>query len=323
MPLIESAFDASWWCGGGHVQTVLPVLCPVRVCVEEVERERLGLSDGDFVDLDWRRCGVGRLAVLSHGLEGSSRAVYMERVARVLRAVGWEVMTWSYRGCSGERNRLSRSYHSGESGDLREVVEYVARGYDEVVLVGFSLGGNITLKYLGEAEAHEKVCAAVAISTPVDLAASARVLDERRSNGFYLKRFLRSLVKKMEEKARDFPGVLEVEGIRGVRSFREFDRRFTAPLNGFLDEEDYWARSSSLQFLSRIKVPTLLLNACNDPFLSEESFPVEVARGSEALFLEMPRSGGHVGFVGRGMELDWMGRRVVEFIGEVASERGE
>lgn len=271
------------------------------------------LMDGDFVDLDWLRGGKGRLVILSHGLEGSSEAVYIRKVARVLLARGWDVMAWSYRGCGGEVNRLKRSYHSGESDDLRQVVAHAAGGYDGVALVGFSLGGNISLKYLGEAEPHSKVKAAVAISAPVDLAASARVLDQRRGNRIYLKRFLKSLIAKIEAKALKFPGEFDTLGLRDIRSFQEFDDRYTAPLHGFADAAEYWAKSSSLQFLHKIKVPTLLVNARNDPFLSDESFPVEVAEGSRWLHLEAPASGGHVGFVDRRVGTRWMGQRVVEF----------
>lgn len=317
VPLIESTFTTSWWLSNGHVQTILPALWPVRRDSDAAIRERLILRDGDFVDLDWRRCGSRRLVVLSHGLEGSSRAVYIERMAGVLRSVGWDVMAWSYRGCSGEMNRALRWYHSGESGDLSEVVAHAAKGYDEVILIGFSLGGNLSLKYLGEAKPHEKVRAAVAISTPVDLAASARVLDGKRRNRIYLRRFLRTLIRKVKEKAVKLPDKLDVAGLEQITTFREFDRRYTAPLNGFVDEEDYWAKASSLQFLSKIAVPSLLLNARNDPFLSEESYPVKIAEESKCLYLEMPESGGHVGFVGTGMELDWMGRRAVEFVQEM------
>jgi predicted alpha/beta-fold hydrolase len=274
------------------------------------------LADGDFVDLDWLRGGHSRLVILSHGLEGSSDAVYIRRVSAVLRSAGFDVLAWSYRGCSGEPNELKRSYHSGESGDLREVIEYAVKEYQEAALVGFSLGGNISLKYLGEVEPHEKVKAAVAISAPVDLAASANVLDVRPGNRIYLRRFLRSLIAKIESKKLRFPDDFDIEGVGEIRSFREFDDRYTAPLHGFADAKDYWAKSSSLQFLPNLTLPALLLNAQNDPFLSPESFPVDLAKGSRFLHLETPASGGHVGFVRSWSDLSWMGKRAVEFLNQ-------
>lgn len=273
------------------------------------------LADGDFVDLDWLRAGRGRLAVLSHGLEGNARAGYIRGMARALRGAGWDVLAWNYRGCGGVANALPRSYHSGESGDLREMIARVAADYDDLALVGFSLGGNITLKYLGEAPPHPKVRAGVAISTPVDLASSARALDQRPGNRIYLQRFLKSLTAKVEAKALQFPGQFAVERLQQVRGFQDFDDWFTAPMHGFRDAEDYWARSSARAYLPGITVPALLLNARNDPFLTEASFPEQEARRSAWFHLEAPASGGHVGFVDfrKGLTT-WAERRTLAFL---------
>lgn len=274
------------------------------------------LTDGDFLDLDWWRQSGGRqLAILSHGLEGSSRAVYIVGMAHALSAAGWNVVGWNYRGCSGEPNRLPRSYHSGESADLGLVVDHASQNYDAVALVGFSLGGNITLKYLGEARPHAKVKAGIAISTPASLAESARALDQRPDNRIYLNRFLKTLVLKMERKLRQFPGLFDLSLLKGVHGFQEFDDRFTAPMHGFLNADDYWTRSSSRQFVSKISLPTLLINARNDPFLTEESFPEEEAAASDYFHLEAPESGGHVGFLDfRSGLRTWAERRTVEFL---------
>lgn len=314
MPVIASQFRPPLLLRNGHLQTILPALLPQRHRPVR-EHERLDLEDGDFLDLYWIRSSRKRLAILSHGLEGSADALYIRSMSAALKTKQWDVLTWNYRGCGSETNRLLRSYHSGESNDLRLVIEHAAQSYEELVLVGFSLGGNITLKYLGEAPPHPHVRGAVAISAPVDLATCAQTLDELPSNRFYLQRFLKTLIAKIELKARRFPGELDTARIRAIRSFREFDDRYTAPLHGFNDADDYWARASSLPHLPRITVPALLLNAKNDPFLSEESFPHEIAEKHAWLFLETPASGGHVGFLdGLGSDHNWAERRVIQFL---------
>ncbi len=314
MPVIPSRFNPPGLLRNGHVQTILPVIWPRRVDVS-FERERLELEDGDFLDLDWLRNGCGRLAIVSHGLEGSTDGGYIRGLSAALSGAGWDVLAWNFRGCSGENNRLLRSYHSGETGDLGCVICHAAKSHQNLALIGFSLGGNVTLKYLGEAPPHPAVKAAAAISVPVDLDSCARALDQRPGNRFYLRRFLKTLTAKMEIKALRFPQAVNGNGIRAIKSIREFDDRCTAPIHGFRDAADYWAQSSSRQFLSRISVPTLILSARNDPFLTPESFPVAEAEANPLLFLEAPESGGHVGFVDLAMGLKpWSERRVVEFL---------
>lgn len=317
MPLIESTYTAPRFLRHGHLQTVLPLVLPRRRVVWTM-RERFELPDADFVDLDWRRGGRSRAVILAHGLEGSAQAIYMRGMAGALGAAGWDVVGWNFRGCSGEPNRLVRSYHSGESGDLRTIVDHVANQYGQIALIGFSLGGNITLKYLGEQPAHPAVCAAVAISSPVDLKSSASALDACRSNWLYLQRFLRALVAKVQAKALQFPDQLDAAAFRQVRTFQDFDNRYTAPIHGFLDAEDYWARASSLPYLPSITVPTLLINALNDPLLGSASFPRDAAASNSALFLETPLHGGHVGFLDFRAGLQpWHEARAVAFLKEV------
>ncbi len=314
MPVIASQFHPPFLLRNGHLQTILPALLPQRHHHVR-EHERLELDDGDFLDLYWLRSNHRRLAILSHGLEGNADALYIRSMSAALKADHWDVLSWDFRGCGAETNRLVRSYHSGESNDLRLVINHAAKNYEEVVLIGFSLGGNITLKYLGEAPPHPAVKSAAAISAPVDLASCAKVLDKLGSNRLYLHRFLRTLIAKIELKARRFPGKLDTTNIRAIRSFQEFDDRYTAPLHGFNDAEDYWAKASSRPHLHKINVPTLLLNARNDPFLSEESFPHEIAEAHEWLSLEAPSSGGHVGFLdGLGSDHNWAERRVIQYL---------
>ena len=317
MPVIPSRFQSPRFLRNGHAQTILPVLLSRRVRMK-FERDRLELADGDFLDLDWARTGRDRLAILTHGLEGCSTQTYIRGLAASLGAAQWDVLAWNFRGCSGEPNRLLRAYHSGETSDLAEVVGHAAAlGYRRIALVGFSLGGNMVLKYLGEAPPHPAVQAGVAISAPVDLAACARKLDQVWSNRLYLRRFLVSLAAKIEAKAILYPDRLDPRGVRKMRSFQEFDDRYTGPMHGFRDAADYWKQASARQFLPRITIPTLLLQPRNDPFLAPEAFPWAEAEANEHLFLEAPESGGHVGFLDLQHGLQpWSERRVVEFLAE-------
>jgi hypothetical protein len=314
MPIVSSAFRPPLLLRNGHVQTILgAVLRQGRAA--SFTRERLELADGDFLDLDWLRAGHPRLAILSHGLEGCSTNGYIRGLAATLQSAGWDALAWNFRGCGSEPNRLLRFYHSGETTDLAAVVQHAATTYPQIAVIGFSLGGNMTLKYLGEAPPHAAVVAGVAISAPVDLAASAGALDRRLSNRIYLRRFLKTLVAKVEAKAMRFPEQLDAAGARAMRSFQEFDNRYTAPLHGFRDAADYWRQSSARQYLTGIKVPALLLNARNDPFLPSECFPFPEAEANPCLFLEAPCSGGHVGFLDFAAGLQpWSDGRIVEFL---------
>ncbi len=283
------------------------------------ERDRLELDDRDFLDLDWSRVGSGRQAVIvSHGLEGSSDAAYVRGMARAFNRRGWDAVAWNQRGCSGEPNRLLRMYHSGVSDDLLRVAKHVAGlGYERIGLVGFSLGGNVTLKLVGElsTEVPTWLAGAVGISVPVDLAGSAAVMAGWSSR-IYMDRFLISLRGKLRAKQAKFPGLLDDTGYHRVRTFRDFDERYTAPIHGFAGAEDYWAKCSSLPVLERVRTPTLLLSAMDDPFLSSSCFPTALARTNEFLHLEASNRGGHVGFWGGGAENDesYAERRAIEFL---------
>lgn len=316
MPVVASTFDPPWWLRHPHLQTILPVFWRRRLRFPG-EAERLELPDGDFLDLEWFRRRRRRVVVLSHGLEGSFDAGYIRGMAAALVASGWDALAWTFRGCGPEPNRLLRFYHSGETGDLGAVIRHAASRYDQVALVGFSLGGNLTLKYLGERPPHPAVIAAAAVSAPVDLAASAAALDRRWDNRLYLRRFLDTLIAKVEAKARRFPREIDVVGIRRIRCFQEFDDRYTARLHGFRDAHDYWTRSSARQFLPRVTVPSLLVNARDDPFLPPACFPFAEAQANPRFFLDAPAHGGHVGFLdfSRGDPRTWAERRVVEFLG--------
>jgi predicted alpha/beta-fold hydrolase len=314
MPIVPSAFHSPYFLRNGHVQTILPVLLPRRIRTTFV-RERLELPDGDFLDLDWLRNNGKRLVILAHGLEGSSTQNYIRGMATELAKTGWDSLAYNFRGCSGEPNRLPRAYHSGETEDLRAVIARATREYTTLALVGFSLGGNVILKYLGEAPPHASIRSGVAVCAPIDLASCARKLDEKRSNRIYLRRFIVSLVNKIEAKATLFPDVVDATEARRLRTFQAFDNRYTGPMHGFRDAADYWTRSSARQFLPKITVPTLLLQPRNDPFLAPEAYPWPEAEANPHFFLEAPESGGHVGFIDLRNGLQpWSERRVVEFL---------
>jgi len=316
------AFRPPWWCRNGHVQTIWGPL--FRGGQLPLRRERLSTPDGDFVDLDWLdgdglAPGAPRLLVL-HGLEGSSRSHYVTGLLRTGRAAGWRGVALNFRSCSGELNRLPRFYHSGETGDLAWVVRALVERAPSVPVgaVGVSLGGNVLLKWLGEVGdmAPPELRGAVGISVPFDVAASARVLDRGLRRLVYAANFLRTMRSKVIEKARRYPGFVDVTAARRARTFARYDRVVTAPLNGFRDEVDYWTRASSGPYLPRIRRPTLLLGARDDPIVPVRVLPdpLTLPRDVRA---EFSARGGHAGFLDGSWPWragSWAERRAVEFL---------
>lgn len=318
MPLVaHSTFRPLPGLGNAHLQTVLPALAR-RLRALPWSRERLELEDGDFLDLDWLNPGRRRLLIVSHGLEGHSRRPYAAGLARAASRHGWSVLAWNFRGCSGELNRLPRFYHSGASDDLAAVVDHVVQThrFESIAVAGFSLGGNLTLKYLGEHHPSvAAICAGVALSTPCDLAASSTAMEAARVRP-YMARFRRDILRKWTLKRRLFPGLIPEIDARRQRTFRQIDDTFTAPIHGFADAEEYWRRCSANAFLPLIRVPTLILNAADDPFLAPNCFPREFATQSRTIHLEVPDRGGHVGFMDRwGSQADlWSEIRTLDFL---------
>ncbi len=270
-----------------------------RVPGVSYERERLTLADDDFVDLDWLDQRSNKLVILTHGLEGDSSRQYMRGMARLFGQYQYDVLAWNCRSCSGEMNRAFRLYNHGEIGDLGEVIGHALRTkrYEEVVLIGFSMGGNITLKYLGVqgSKTPDVIKKGIAISSPVDLGASALLLD-RPGNRFYRDRFQKKLTRKIAQKAALFPDQLDMRKLAQVKQWRDFDEFFSAPVNNYRDADDFYQQASAINFMPGITVPTLLLNAQNDPLLSPECSPAWLAETHPTLFLETPLRGGHVGF---------------------------
>lgn len=310
------SFAAPWWLPGGHLQTIVPsLLPPPRV---PLRRERWETPDGDFIDVDF--CGAQttkRTVVLFHGLEGCSDSHYARALAAYAVKRNWRLAIPHFRGCSGEPNRLARAYHSGDSDE----VDWIVRRFSSPVFaVGVSLGGNALLKWLGErgTQAQSSVCRAVAVSAPIDLAAAGSALDRGFNRFLYTRHFLSTLKPKSLAKLEVFPGLYDGTKVRAARSFREFDNLVTAPLHGFRDTDHYWASSSSGQYLARIAVPTLLLNARNDPFLPEHALLAAAREASEFVMLEFPATGGHAGFLATPFpgRHSWLPQRIDEFLTE-------
>lgn len=294
------------------------VMAPIRRLGDPgFARERIATPDDDFLDLDWVASGRSRAVILSHGLEGSSSKPYMRGMARALDRAGWDVCAWNYRGCSGVPNRAARTYHSGSTDDLGVVIEHVlARGYEQLALVGFSLGGNMTVLYAGQQgdAIDRRIVAAVGFSVPGHLGASAHQLAKPR-NRIYMLRFLRSLRQKLTWLDERYPGLVDLSGYDQIRTFEEFDERYTAPLHGFDGAADYWDQCSIGATIHRIDVPTLIVNAQDDPFLDTDAHPIEDAQRNPDVTFELPRFGGHVGFVDFADDgLYWSERRARSFL---------
>ncbi len=293
-------FHPAWWLPGAHAQTIAGRLLR-RPLPFPLERERVATADGDFIDLDFTPAlGNGAPAVLLlHGLEGSSRRGYALNTYRALARNGIRAVGMNFRSCSGELNRTARLYHSGETEDLRFILRFLRERLGSVPLgaIGFSLGGNVLLKYLGEERETAAVQTAVAISVPYDLAAGALALERSFMGRFYARFFLDALITKLIAKAPLIRDRCDLDRIRGARTFREFDDAATAPLHCFSSADDYYARSSATGFLERIRVPTLLLHAQDDPFLPGPAVPHDVIARNPVLTAVITRRGGHVGFI--------------------------
>jgi len=296
-----------------HLETIYPALLR-RVNAPLYQRERIITPDSDFLDLDWLSQGSSKLVIISHGLEGNSSRAYVKGMALAAYQQGYDVLTWNFRGCSEEMNRQLRFYHSGATDDLDLVVRHaIQKSYAALYLVGFSLGGNLTLKYLGERNTLPEIKRACVFSVPVDLYSSCLKISQP-VNWVYSNRFLKSLKKKVIQKSKVVTG-LDVTNIGKIRNLIEFDDRFTAPLHGFQGALDYYTRCSSLHFLDGIRIPTLLVNAKNDPFLSDACFPLKQLENNSYIDFESPQYGGHVGFAQFNKNgLYWSEERAMSFL---------
>jgi predicted alpha/beta-fold hydrolase len=305
------------WLFNKHLETIYPALCRKVKLSQTPENVTLKTSDDDFLDLDYYRSDSDKLVIISHGLEGSSQRPYVLGMASAFIESGWDVIAWNYRGCSGKVNNSVKSYHSGFTQDLREVIKYAEMtGISSIALIGFSLGGNLTLKYLAENTISELVRVAVGISVPLDLHGSC-IQISRFSNFLYSKRFLRTLLKKVRQKATSFPEV-QLANIKKVTDLKTFDDYFTAPMHGFADAMDYYKSCSAISVLDKVQTPSLIINALNDPFLPNSCYPTQQLRNHNYVHLLAPSRGGHVGFCTiKGDRYYWSEKKAVEFVNSV------
>ncbi len=282
------------------------------------ERTRLELPDGDFIDLDYSKRGSENAVIVLHGLEGNADRPYIKGIVRIFNENGWDAIALNFRGCSGEPNRKAQTYHSGATEDLHSLIEFLASEghYQKVAIIGFSLGGNVTLKYVGErgGQLNPLVRAAVAFSVPIHLQSASMELAKWH-NSVYMGRFMTSLKEKIKEREDILKNLVDLSTVYKAKTFFDFDECFTAPVHGFSSAVDYWTRSSSKQFIQNINIPTLLVNARDDSFLSEECYPLMEAESYKNFYLEVPDKGGHVGFIRvdeRGYY--WSERRALKFV---------
>ena len=304
MPEITAQYKPPLLFRNGHVATIYSGLFR-KVHNVNQQRERITTQDGDFLDLDWSYAAkkTHTLVILLHGLEGNAQRPYMLGAAKILNTSGIDAVGVNLRGCSGEDNKKYRSYNSGATEDLIDVIAHIleTKHYTNIHINGFSLGGNLVLKYLGEEGSGipGEIKSVVAISVPCFLYGSMLELHKFK-NAPYAFEFLRHLKRKLKRKQQHFPDMVSGKQIASIKTLKDFDDVYTSKAHGYKDALDYYEQCSSLQFLKNIRIPTLILNAKNDSFLSPECYPVEAARSNSCLFLEMPKFGGHVGFIQQG-----------------------
>ena len=313
-----SVYRPPRWLPGGHLQTLYPLL--LKGHGPRYRRQRWETPDGDFLDADWTIAPAqpdAPVVVLFHGLEGSSGSHYARALMRAVAARGWAGVVPHFRGCSGEPNRLPRAYHSGDADEIDWILATVKQYVDgrPLFAAGVSLGGNALLRWAGSQpdRARQMLDRCAAVCAPLDLMAAGHALG-RGFNRVYTRHFLRTLIPAALAKAHRFPGTINTVRTRTARTLYQFDDAVTAPLHGFAGVEDYWTRASAKPWLGRIQLPTLVINASNDPFLPAHALP-PVADVSPWVTLEYPAAGGHVGFVSGPFpgNLRWLPERLLGF----------
>jgi uncharacterized protein len=326
MPVVHSnSHQAPFWLPNAHLQTIVPSL--FRKVPVTYHREKIATPDNDFLNLDWCFGSTSEfvasatqpLVILSHGLEGDTTRQYLAGMVRHLTQNGYHCLAWNYRGCGGEMNRQPRFYHSGETSDLSLVIRHALnKGHTQLYLMGFSLGGNVTLKYLGEQadNLHSAIKKAVVFSVPMDLGACSRNI-EKPENKMYALKFLRSLKPKVQAKSAIYPQYFDMDKLETTKTIFDFDEYFTAPLHGFAGAEDYYKRCSAKHFVEKITIPTLIVNAKNDPLVPYQSLPIALIENLPHITLELTENGGHCGF--RPQKLSntkafWSETRALEFL---------
>lgn len=324
MPIItDSEFSPPKILENGHTQTLYTYFFR-KVDGVKYERVRIETPDDDFLDIDHTAVGSDHLVILSHGLEGSTDTGYIRGMMKYFSEKGIDTIGWNMRSCSGELNRQKRFYHAASTDDLETVISYARslKRYKKISLVGFSLGGNLTLFYIGQKgkSLYPELTNSIVFSSPVDLSSSIDKLEKPGFGKIYTENFLNTMRQKLIAKNEIMDMGVDLNGIDKIKSFREFDDKYTAPISGFKDGADYYSSASSLQHLDKIVLPTLIVNAKNDPFLPAKCYPLRQAEKNPNLHLEIPESGGHVGFVhyNEGLEI-WSEQRAEKWILSEAS----
>ena len=318
-----------FWLPDGQSQTIFPSLFR-KVQGVNYLRERIPTIDGDFLDIDFSKHNSttessnrkqsnhqtvnNSIIILSHGLEGDTSRQYITGMVKNFNAHGFDCIAWNFRSCSGEMNQTKTFYHSGATDDLETVLKHsLSKGYEKIYLVGFSLGGNLTLKYLGEKgqNLYPEIQKAITFSVPLHLSSSSKKIG-----WLYTKRFNKSLINKILEKSQRFPEFqIDTSNIAKIKTLKDFDDAYTSQLHGFIDAEDYYERNSSLYFLDKIDIPALIINAQNDPFLSAECFPFEKIKSIEKVYFQAPKMGGHCGFYPADYQgVLWSEKRALEWV---------
>ncbi|PKA98061.1 hypothetical protein B0O79_1741 [Flavobacteriaceae bacterium MAR_2009_75] len=319
MPVLSSEYRPPFYFRQGHISTIYSGLFR-KVTNLTQKRERIELPDGDFLDLDWSfsKKKPQKVAILLHGLEGNGQRPYITGSAKTFNENNIDSCAVNFRGCSGETNRLFRSYHSGATEDLDSVVKHIIslNKYDEIYIKGVSLGGNLALKFASEdRQIPEQVKAIIGISVPCDLHSSLKELLKPK-NFAYAKRFKKHLVTKLMLKLPLFTDKISIDDIKKIGTLKDFDDIYTSRAHGFKDAIDYYKKCSCLQFLPNIKIPSLILNATNDSFLGPECYPFKESEENGRLFLETPKFGGHVGFFDYRNQY-YSEKRTIKFLEEV------
>ena len=316
MPILQSSYLPSRIWQNPHVSTIYPSAFR-KVNGVNYTRERLELSDGDFLDLDWSKSSANnhKLAIFTHGFLGNSTRPYLLGGVKAFNLANYDALAWNHRGLGGENNRFEKITTHGSSNDLEEVINYVLskKQYTEIILVGYSKGGNISMKYAGQKAENipSEIKKIIAISSPTDLQGSVDVMGK---NGFYTERFKTKLIKFLLNRSE----LIDNQTLKYFSKFKyldDFTDNYIAPLHGFKDGRDYYEQCAAMQFVDKIRVPTLILNAKNDPVLSESCAMLDVAKHSDYIFSEVPNHGGHCGFFQPNSDgIYWGDKRIVEFV---------
>ncbi len=311
MPIMQSYYRPPAYLFNGHLQTIAPVF-GVKRDNTLYQTEKLELPDGDFLEIDWIRGGHEKLMILFHGLEGNSRSHYVQQMAVHFKAIGWDILVMHARSCGREMNRLPVLYHGGSTEDIEVVVGKYADKYRSLVLMGFSLGANMALNFAGRHSIPANLRAVGTFSVPCDLRRSEQQID-RFINRVYAKKFLDKLKNKVRKMVIHHPGSFDINVLDRITSIEAFSENFTAPFSGFNSLDDFYSAGSSLDSLKKISIPTLIVNAQNDPFLSDSCYPIDLAKASDNIFLDMPKRGGHTAFPISTTQ-SWMPNRLEKFL---------